>query len=521
MPDTAVQPRAFSPAGATQQAVVAAVDLGSNSFRLQVGRVVDDQIYPLDSLREPVRLAAGLSADKRLDEQSQQRALDALHRFGERLRGFKPTAVRAVGTNTLRVAKNASDFLERAEAALGFPIEVVAGKEEARLIYLGVSHSLPPTPEKRMVVDIGGGSTEFIIGSGYKPQKLESLYMGCVSYTLRHFEGGRITKGALKQAELAARIELQTIEREFSRGHWKQAVGSSGTARTIGDVIAANGWANGGITREGMDRMRALLLKAGDVERLDLPGLKADRAQVLPGGFAIMLAIFEELEVRDMILATGAMRQGILYDMLGRFHQKDMRDTTVRQFKKRYHVDVVQANRVATLALEFHAALAGKSARDDEAARHLLAWAALLHEIGLTVAHAGYHRHSAYILANADMPGFAKMEQQHLSLLVLAHRGALEKVRPLVTGPADWPMIMALRLACLFHRSRSSVELPAISAAFRDRVFEIDLPADWLARYALTAAALRSEIREWRSIGFELSIPALDELEGSFDPAVD
>jgi len=514
-----VQLRAVPPA--TQQSVVAAVDLGSNSFRLQVGRVVDDQIYPLDSLREAVRLAAGLSADKRLDEQSQQRALDALHRFGERLRGFQPGAVRAVGTNTLRVAKNAKEFLARAEAALGFPIEVVAGKEEARLIYLGVSHSLPPTPEKRMVVDIGGGSTEFIIGTGYRPQKLESLYMGCVSYTLRYFEGGRITKSALKHAELAARIELQTIEKEFARGHWIHAVGSSGTARTIGDVITANGWAHGSITRDGMDRMRSLLLKAGDVDRLDMPGLKADRAVVLPGGFAIMLAIFEELDVKDMSLATGAMRQGILYDMLGRFHQKDMRDTTVRQFKKRYHVDFEQARRVETLALKFRAALAGRNARDDDTARHLLTWAALLHEIGLTVAHSGYHKHSAYIVANADMPGFSKMEQQHLSLLVLAHRGALEKVRPLVSTAEDWPMIMALRLACLFHRSRSSVQLPAIEAAFRDRAFEIDLPAEWLGRYPLTAAALRSEIREWRSIGFDLHIPALDEIEGSFDPATE
>jgi exopolyphosphatase/guanosine-5'-triphosphate,3'-diphosphate pyrophosphatase len=504
-----------------EQSVVAAVDLGSNSFRLQVGRVVDDQIYPLDSLREAVRLAAGLSADKRLDEQSQQRALDALHRFGERLRGFDPASVRAVGTNTLRVAKNAKEFLARAQSALGFPIEVVAGKEEARLIYLGVSHSLPPTTEKRMVVDIGGGSTEFIIGSGYKPQKLESLYMGCVSYTLRYFEGGRITKGSLKQAELAARIELQTIERDFSRGHWKQAVGSSGTARTIGELIAANGWSNGGITRDGMDRLRSMLLKAGDIDRLDVPGLKADRAQVLPGGFAIMHAIFEELDVKDMILATGAMRQGILYDMLGRFHHKDMRDTTVRQFDKRYHVDTLQARRVDKLALEFHAALAGGDAHENEASRQLLSWAALLHEIGLTVAHTGYHKHSAYIVANADMPGFSKMEQQHLSLIVLAHRGALEKVRPLVTGPHDWAMIMALRLACLFHRSRSAVALPKIEAAFRERTFEIDLPAAWLARYPLTAAALRSEIREWRSIGFDLAIPALDEIEGSFDPATE
>ncbi len=501
-------------------AVVAAVDLGSNSFRLQVGRVVDDQIYPLDSLREPVRLAAGLGPDKRLDEPSQQRALEALHRFGERLRGFEEAAVRAVGTNTLRVAKNARDFLRRAEAALGFPIEVVAGKEEARLIYLGVSHSLPPTSERRMVVDIGGGSTEFIIGSGYQPRRLESLYMGCVSFTLRYFDGGRITKGALKQAETAARIELQTIERGFSRGQWKQAVGSSGTARALGELIQTNGWGDGGITAEGMERLRSHLLKAGEVERIVLPGLKPDRAQVLPGGFAIMSAIFGELGVDRMILATGAMRQGILYDMVGRFHHHDMREVTVRQFMKRYHVDPAQARRVESLALEFHRALARREAQEDSM-RQMVAWAARLHEIGLSVAHSGYHKHSAYILGNADMPGFSKMEQAHLALLVLSHRGTLDKVQPLVTDANDWPMIMSLRLAALFHRTRGPVALPTIEAAWREGGFELDLPLDWLARYPLTAAALRSEIREWRAIGFGLDVPVLDTLEGSLDPSVD
>jgi exopolyphosphatase/guanosine-5'-triphosphate,3'-diphosphate pyrophosphatase len=510
--------RLAAPASSEHE-VVAAVDLGSNSFRLQVGRVVDDQIYPLDALREPVRLAAGLTPDKRLDGPSQQRALEALKRFGERLRGLPATAVRAVGTNTLRVAKNAREFLKLAEAALGFPIEVVAGKEEARLIYLGVSHSLPPTTEKRMVVDIGGGSTEFIIGAGYKPQKLESLYMGCVSYTLRYFPGGRISKSGLKQAELAARIELQTIESEFSRGHWEQAVGSSGTARAIGDLIAASGWSNGDITAEGLDRLRTQLVKAGDVERITIPGLKADRAQVLPGGFSIMYAIFRELGIERMILANGAMRQGILYDMLGRLHHRDMRDTTVRQFMKRYHVDGQQARRVEELVLELHLALAGRRAASDETARHLLVWAARLHEIGLSVAHTGYHKHSSYILANADMPGFSKMEQQHLALLVVAHRGSLEKVRPLVTEGMDWPMIMALRLAVLFCRSRTPVDLPAVTARWRERQCELSMAVDWLARYPLTAAALRAEIREWRAIGFSLEVPALDSLgEEDVDP---
>ncbi|MFO1320359.1 MAG: exopolyphosphatase [Burkholderiales bacterium] len=500
--------------------VLAAVDLGSNSFRLQVGRVADDQIYPLDSLREVVRLAAGLSADKRLDEAAQQRALGALKRFGERLRGFPQGAVRAVGTNTLRVAKNARDFLVRAEHALGFPIEVVAGKEEARLIYLGVSHSLPPTSEKRMVVDIGGGSTEFIIGSGYRPQRLESLYMGCVSYTLRFFPDGRITKGALRQAEMAAKMEVQTIESEFSRGHWEQAVGSSGTARALADLLIANGWSDGTITEDGLERLRAWLLKAGDVERIAAAGLKADRAQVLPGGFAIMAGLFAELGVTRMGLANGAMRQGILYDMLGRFHHRDMRDATVRQFAKRYHVDSQQARRVATLAQDLLVALDPEQA-GDEAACHLLSWAAQLHEIGLMVAHTGYHKHSAYILGNADMPGFSRMEQSRLALLVLAHRGALEKVRGLVTDAHDWTQIMALRLSALFYRSRSPLDVPMLEATRRDRRFELRITGAWLKRYPLTAAALKSEIREWKNVGFELRIPALDDMDIENDPHVE
>ena len=355
---------------------LSAVDLGSNSFRLELGRVVDDQIYPLDSLREPVRLAAGLTPDKRLTEEAQQRALKALACFGERLRGLPPEAVRAVGTNTLRMAKNAKDFLTRAEAALGSPIEVVAGREEARLIYLGVAHSLPVTRDRRLVVDIGGGSTEFIIGSGFRPRQLESLYMGSVNWSLRFFPGGKISKSALKQAELAAHVELETIAREFSAGHWEAAVGSSGTARTLGEILQMRGWSDGGLTANGLEQLRAELIKAGDVGRLEFPGLRPDRIPVLPGGFAIMSAIFSELEVPRMELATGAMRQGILYDLLGRFHHHDMRDATVAQFMKRYHVDSRQAQRVEVLALHLLRQLSLDLRTNPEYPLHLLSWAA-------------------------------------------------------------------------------------------------------------------------------------------------
>jgi exopolyphosphatase/guanosine-5'-triphosphate,3'-diphosphate pyrophosphatase len=508
-----------APEAMNQFSTLAAVDLGSNSFRLEVARVVDDQIYPLDSLREAVRLAAGLTPSKRLTEDAQGTALRTLARFGERLRGLPAEAVRAVGTNTLRVAKNAAEFLARAEAALGFPIEVVAGREEARLIYLGVSHSLPVSGDKRLVVDIGGGSTEFIIGSGFRPRQLESLYMGCVSWTMRFFPGGRVSKSALKQAELAARVELETIAREFSAGHWKEAVGSSGTARTIGEVCQQRGWSDGSITADGLERLRAALLKAGDVDKVDVPGLRPDRAQVLAGGVAIMSAVFSELKVRQMKLASGAMRQGILYDMLGRFHHHDMRDTTVTQFAKRYHVDSRQARRVETLSVALLRQLSLDLHTDPENPLHLLSWAARLHEIGLTVAYSGYHKHSAYILTHADMPGFSRMEQARLSLLVLAHRGNMEKMKGQITNSLDLAMVMALRLAVLFHRSRSDVRLPPIEAHYDGKRFQLSLAPDWLAVSPLTVEALKEEIKEWKKLGIALDIVALEQSDSDAELA--
>ena len=396
----------------TVYSTLAAVDLGSNSFHLQVARVVGDQIYPLDSLREPIRLGAGLNREKRLDEASQQRALECMKRYGERLRGFDPHGVRAVGTNTLRVAKNAAAFLKQAEAALGCPIEVVAGREEARLIYVGVAHSLPASRDKRLVVDIGGGSTEFIIGRGLKPLRLDSLYMGCVSYSLKYFPEGQVTKSAMKQAELAARNELQTMVAGFTKGQWQQAVGSSGTARALAEILQLNGYSEAGITPDGLDRLRSVMIKAEDVGQLELAGLRSDRSPVLPGGIAIMLAVLSELGIESMVVAEGSMRQGILYDLLGRVQHHDMRDVTVSQFMQRYHVDSKQARRVANLALALFQRFTAGVEDVNEAAPHYLAWAAKLHEIGISVAYSGYHKHSAYIVQNADMPGFSKMEDR-------------------------------------------------------------------------------------------------------------
>lgn len=485
---------------------VAAVDLGSNSFRLQVARVEEDQLYPLDSLKDTVRLAAGLTPDKYLDQDARNRALACLSRFGERLRGLPRDAVRVVGTNTFRVAKNSAEFLREAEAALGFPIEIVAGREEARLIYLGVSHSLPKFDKKRLVVDIGGGSTEFIIGSGYKPLQMESLYMGCVSYTRRFFDDGRITRGALQRAELAARIEVQAIASEFQSYQWSQAVGSSGTAKALAEILNLNGYSDNGITPEGLEKLRAAMLKAGDTGKLKLAGLRPDRVPVLAGGFAIMAAIFAELGIARMSVADGALREGVLYDLLGRFQRHDMRETTVRQFMRRYHVDPVQAGHVGQLCTDLMRQLARALDFDPADALQRLNWAARLHEIGLSIAHSGYHKHSAYILENADMPGFSKKEQAQLARLVQSQRGALAKVAAQVADSNDWTLILALRLAVLFYRSRLDIELPQLDLKGTASGFELQLSADWLARNPLTETALEAEAREWKATGLKLAV---------------
>ena len=480
---------------------LAAVDLGSNSFRLEVARVSGDQLYPLDSLKETVRLAGGLSDDKRLDDATQARALACLHRFGERLRGLSPEAIRCVGTSALRVAKNADEFIPKAEIALGHPIEIVAGREEARLIYLGVAHSLPASPDRRLVVDIGGGSTEFIIGHGLKPHERESLHMGCVNFSRRFFADGVIDKTALKAAEVAARVEVERITREFSRGNWQQAVGSSGTARALRELLEQNGWSARGITADGLDKLRAQLLKAGHVDALDLPGLSRDRRPVIAGGFAIMAGLFAELGIEQMDVAETAMREGILYDLLGRFHKQDMREATVDEFMRRYHIDTQQAARVKRVA---HKLLSASGSPADENALRFLDWAARLHEIGLSVSHGGYHRHSGYILENADMPGFSRTEQARLALLARAQRGALVKVPEFAEGrvtEADRLLVWLLRQAVILCRSRAEPRLPDVKVDLTGKRIRLELPEGWLERRPLTQRALDEDAVHWHAVG--------------------
>ena len=484
---------------------LAAIDLGSNSFHLQIGRVDGDQLYYLDAHKEAVRLAGGLTEDKHLDEASQQRALACLSKFGERLKDMPEGAVRAVGTSTFRVAKNARQFMEKAREALGFDIEVVAGREEARLIYLGVAHSLPLSQDTRLVVDIGGGSTECIFGVGYEPKERESLRMGCVVFSNQYFPKGVVDKSSMKTAELAARIEIQTAAQSFRQGQWQQAVGSSGTAKSLGEILFQNGQSDGHITAEGLAWLRDRMIRAGNVAKLSLAGLKPERKPVLPGGLAIMLALFHELKIERMEPAQGAMREGILWDLLGRVHDHDMRAATVTQFLRRYHVDGKQSRRVERLAR----ALLKQIARDvrgvDELAMISLSWAARLHEVGIGIAHSGYHKHGAYILENADMPGFSKRDQARLAALVRASRGGLEKLA-LPDDYLDWPLILCLRLAVLFNMSRSDAVQPKMSLDCTGQNCYLTLPEDWLKANPLTQAALEQELKSWRQVSAWLGL---------------
>jgi len=490
---------------------LAAVDLGSNSFHLQIGRVVDGQIYPLDAVREVVRLGAGLTAEKRIDRGTQALALEALAKFAERLRGFPRQAVRAVGTNALRVAKNSPQFLREARQVLGFAIEVISGREEARLIYLGVAHSLPAAAHRRLVLDIGGGSTELIIGTGLEPQLTESLYMGCVSYSLRFFPDGKIDKGRMKSAELAARQQLAGIVHTYRATGWDEAVGSSGTARAIENILRENGFAAEGLTREGLERLRALLIKHEKADPDRVAGVRPNRAPVLPGGVAIMSAALDELGIESMKVSEGALRHGVLYDLLGRVEHRDMREATVAQFVRRYHVDSAQAQRIRDLSLTIYDALAPGGEREDDPDRLMLDWAARLAEIGLSIEHAQYHKHSAYVLSNADMPGFSRMEQARLARIVLAHRGKLSKVQDAGLEGSDWRLVFALRTASLSLRSRSDLKLPFLRVAADAGGFAIDLPQSWLDENPLSAAALESEADYWKAIGMKLAVSGLSD----------
>jgi exopolyphosphatase / guanosine-5'-triphosphate,3'-diphosphate pyrophosphatase len=490
--------------------VFAAVDLGSNSFHMVVARHSHGQLVIIDRLREMVRLAAGVAENGRIDKDVAARALACLQRFGQRLRDMHADSVRVVGTNALRLAHKKQAFLERAREALGHPIEIIGGMEEARLIYSGVAHTMPSEPGKRLVADIGGGSTELIIGEGLNPLELESLQMGCVSWSERFFRDGKISAKRFERARLAARLELEPVQAEFRRLGWDNCAGSSGTVRAIGDAIRTLDPSALVITPAGIARAIEYCVDAGHTRELTLEPITEDRRPVFPGGLAILAEIFSVLDIKEMRIAEGAMREGLLYDMLGRYKREDARERTVRAMQQRYHVDIAQAERVEATAGNFLEQTRAAWKLEEPLAHLALKWAAQLHEIGLDVSHSGYHRHGAYLLENGDMPGFPREEQRLLARVVGAHRRklVLEGVEDLVP-PWDRSavyLIVLLRLAVLLHRGRSSTALPAIELSATPRSLEMRFPSGWLKDYPLTSADLQQEVDYLRASGFRLRV---------------
>ncbi len=473
-----------------------------------VGRLQNDQFQLIDRLREPVRLAEGLTTSQNLKASVAERALDCLQRFGQRIRDLPDNSVRAVGTNTLRRAQAASGFLDLAQEALGHRIEIISGIEEARLVHLGVAHSLADPGGRRLVVDIGGGSTEVIIGEGFEPILLESLYMGCVSMSQRFFNDGSIEKSAMKNAILAARLELQASKQMFKRTGWTMATGSSGTIRAIRDVVREAGWSDNGITPESLKCLRSALVEFGSADNIGFESISTDRRTVFAGGVAILSAVFHALKIDRMLHSSGALREGLLYDLLGRIQHQDIREATVQSMTERYHIDAGQAQRVEETALALMTQCADIWDMEKTGTSQWLRWASLLHEIGLLIAHSQYHKHGGYLLEYSDLPGFSLRDQQFLALLVRQHRRKLRKamLKEVPANQVDYTirLIVLLRLAVLLHRSRSDRQTPNIQVTATSNSIKLNFPDDWLKQHPLTKADLKAEKKQLADVDIKL-----------------
>ncbi len=484
---------------------LAAVDLGSNSFHLIVARLQQGQLHVVDRLRDPVRLAAGLDHKQRLQPEAHARAIACLQQFGERLRHLPRSHVRIVGTNALRKAQATGSFLREAQEALGHPIEIISGVEEARLVYLGVSHSLPDEGQ-RLVVDIGGGSTEVIIGEGFEALHLESLYMGCVSFSEQYFPQGVISKEHWDAAELAARLELRPVKNRFLKMGWQSAAGASGTIRAIRTVLMANDWCKEGICRSGLDKLHKAILQVDHVSKLDLPGLQDERKAVFPGGVAILYALFETLNIETMRVSDGALREGLLYDAIGRIQHVDVRERTVNSLSERYHIDENHGRRVEETALELWEMVKKDWKLNKDEHPWMLRWAARLAEIGLVIAHSGYQKHGAYLLANSDLPGFSRREQSLLAALVRAHRRKFPVSVFESHGKAAQRLCVLLRLAILLHRSRTPLDVERIEAHAGGAEIELVFPKGWLQSHPMTAADLQREAAYLKAAKWKLQV---------------
>jgi exopolyphosphatase/guanosine-5'-triphosphate,3'-diphosphate pyrophosphatase len=497
----------------SSNSVMAAVDLGSNSFQLLIANFSHGQLKVVDRLREMVRIAAGLDENGNLDEASQRRALDCLARFGERLRDIPAGQLRAVGTNTLRKARNPAAFIEQAQQLLGHDIDIIAGIEEARLIYVGVSRTLPVVEGEQLVIDIGGGSTEIALGEGYQPNKLVSLHMGCVGISRAYFPNGKVSAKRFKQARTAARLELRPVVKRFRREQLQRAAGASGTIRAAANVLLEMGLIQRNITIAGLESLIEKMVEYSHVDNFDLPGLNDERAPVFPGGIAILVELMRELRLDELVVTQGALREGILYDLVGRQSDEDSRVRTIRAMAQRYHVDQEQADRVELTAIALLNQVADEWQLDEPAVKRLLGWAARLYEIGLDIAHAQYHHHGAYLLKHSDMPGFHRNEQRILACLVGEHRRKLSADDIAGEVPMGWAkrathMAVLLRLAVLFNRSRTYGFPDALKISVDKHSIKLSLTEAWLQQNPLTCADLEQEQAYLKASGYQLDIIA-------------
>ncbi len=486
----------------------AAVDLGSNSFHLLVARMDGGTLQVIDRHKEMVRLGEGLTPDKHLREDVAERALACLERMGQRLRGMEPARVRAVGTNTLRQVRPEARFLPRAERALGHPIEVIAGREEARLIYLGVVHGLAIGDEKRLVIDIGGGSTELILGQGFQPRLRESLHMGCVSMSQRFFGDDKITRKQMDHAELYGALEVRPVRELFRESGWSKATGSSGTIKDVAAVVTGEGWSEDGITAASLDRLREAILDAGKVSALGFKGLSDERRPVFAGGVAVLRSLFASLAIQHMRASDQALREGLIYEIVGRLEHEDVRGRTLATLTRRFDVDQAHATRVKASALKLLAQVREPWQLTHASHAPMLGWAAELHEIGLAVAHSQYQKHGAYLIGHADLSGFTRQEQQVLAALVLGHRRKfpVDAFLELPSGVRSCAprLCVLLRLAVLMHRGRSPDIPPEPTLRTAGGSLALCFPDDWLEQHPLTRLELEEEARRLLASGLRL-----------------
>ena len=483
--------------------LLAGIDLGSNSFRLEIGRCEHGQINRIEYIKETVRQGNGLDEDRNLTQAAMQRGWDCLGRFAERLSGFKKNQVRAVATQTLREARNREEFIKTAQKVFGFPIEVISGREEARLIYLGVAHLLPHDSDRRLVIDIGGRSTELIIGSGLDARVLESYRVGSVAWSMRFFPEGEYSNQAFKTAEVAAKAILDEALTSYPRHGWDAAYGSSGTVGAVADILGFAGWPPTLINRDSLNWLKRCLIRAQSLDKLRLEGLKEDRKAVLAGGISVLSAVFDLLEIDELNVAQGALRHGVLYDMLDRaLYSTDVRTTTVSRLSKTSGLDLDQAERVNHVSQYLLSMLIDESKTGDvNKLKQKLEWAAKLHEIGTIISHSDYHKHGAYILDNTDAPGFAASELHRLSLLVLGHRGKLRKLEVDFDNVGFIKQLLSLRLAVILCHAKRDPEYKSLKLALiseQARSFKLTLSKEWAERYPQSSHLLKEEINAWQ-----------------------